>query len=209
MLVISVWHEVWSKWFEKHDDTVLTLLLFPHCWNVKANVIYAIDIESLHVTWTSPARFDPVFTNIDLLSRGWDSRTTYHWWHPCFGFRHRALKNRVQGTQARVGAGQSASTPRSPTSSLLDLFILAPPPKKKWGDGMGLQTSFPRILRPSPEQVLGNIVWQHGCTRSPMQTIGVDVGPSSDLKKITTDYSTSEDLQSFKLGTSYRKNGIK
>ena len=88
-----------------------------------------------------------------------------------------------------------------------------PPPKKKSGDGMGLQTSFPRILRPSSIWYVQNrfseILWQHGCTRSPMQTIGVDVGPSSDLKKITTDYSTSEDLQSFKLGTSYRKNGIK
>lgn len=142
MLVISVRHEVWSKWFEKHDDTVLTLLLFPHCWNFKVNVIYAIDIESLHVTWTSPARFDPVFTNIDILSRGWDSRTTYHWWHPCFGFRHRALKNRVQGTQARMGAGQSASTPRSPTSSQLDLFILPPPKKKNQGMGWDYRRVF-------------------------------------------------------------------
>ena len=167
MLVISVRHEVWSKWFEKHDDTVLTLLLFPHCWNFKVNVIYAIDIESLHVTWTSPARFDPVFTNIDILSRGWDSRTTYHWWHPCFGFRHRALKNRVQGTQARMGAGQSASTPRSPTSSQLDLFILPPPQKKIRGwDGItdefstDIEAKFDLVC---PEQVLGNIVatWLH------------------------------------------------
>lgn len=103
--------------------------------------------------------------------------------------------------------------PRKPNKFTAGFVHFAPPPKKKSGDGMGLQTSFPRILRPSSIWYVQNrfseILWQHGCTRSPMQTIGVDVGPSSDLKKITTDYSTSEDLQSFKLGTSYRKNGIK
>jgi len=67
-----------------------------------------------------------------------------------------------------MGAGQSASTPRSPTSSQLDLFILPPPPKKKIRGWDGITDEFSTDIEAKfdlvcPEQVLGNIVatWLH------------------------------------------------